>query len=226
MKSDAPSRPPPRAPSLPDLRPLPSSWSEPPWDAPFDAVALVQAIPSFATMTGVFLQAVVDKARASGAHLSGRDHYVAFRPYPLREHATLLVDAARALWPGEPLRNALRRLGRGAPAALVHSIIGRVVLGSVDGPDAMLRAMARSYAIHTSPGDVEVVTVARGQAVVRMREIHHFVDCHHVGVFEGVLASRRSATGACASTATRGPTPICCASGPAPEEAAPCGGRT
>lgn len=187
MKSDAPSRPPPRPPSLPDLRPLPSTWSDPPWDEPLDAVALIQAIPSFATMTGVFLQAVVDRSRAHGAHLPSRDHYVGFRRYPLREHATLLVDAARALWPGEPLRNALRRLGRGAPGALVQSIVGRVVLGSVDGPLEMLQAMAKSYAIHTSPGDVEVVPVGPRQVVVRMREIHHFVDSHHVGVFEGVL---------------------------------------
>lgn len=187
MKSDAPSRPPPRAPSLPDLRPLPSTWSQPPWDEPLDAAALIHAIPSFATMTGLFLQAIVDRTRASGAHLASREHYVAFRRYPLREHATLLVDAARALWPGEPLRSGLRRIGRGAPRALVHSIVGRVVLGSADGPDAMLEAMARSYAIHTSPGDVEVIKVAPRQVVVRLREIHHFADSHHVGVFEGVL---------------------------------------
>ena len=187
MNSDAPSRPPPRPPSLPDLRPLPSTWSEPPWDEPLDPVALIHAIPSFATMTGLFLQALVDKTRASGVRLSSRDHYMAFRPYPLREHATLLVDAARGLWPDEPLRNALRRLGRGASRALVHSIVGRVVLGSVDGPVEMLRAMAKSYAIHTSPGAVEVIVLAPRQVVVRLREIHHFADSHHVGVFEGVL---------------------------------------
>jgi len=166
---------------------LPWRWAEAAWEGPLVALALIHAIPSFATMTGIFLQAVVDKTRASGARLSSRDHYVSFRPYPLREHATLLVDAARALWPDEPLRNALRRLGRGASRALVHSIVGRVVLGSVDGPVDMLRAMAKSYAIHTSPGDVEVIVLAPRQVVVRLREIHHFVDSHHVGVFEGVL---------------------------------------
>ena len=107
--------------------------------------------------------------------------------YPLREHATLLVEAARALWPQESLRSGLRRLGRGASRALVHTIVGRVVLGSVDGPLEMLQAMATSYAIHASPGDVEVVVLGPRQAVVRLREIHHFLDSHHVGVFEGVL---------------------------------------
>jgi hypothetical protein len=78
-------------------------------------------------------------------------------------------------------------LGRGSPHALVQSIIGRVVLGSVEGPVENIRAMAKSYALHTKPASLEVVDEAPGRAVVRAQDVLYFLDSHHVGVFEGVL---------------------------------------
>lgn len=139
-------------------------------------------------MSGLFLSAVVATAKAGGVTLpSARPSYTAFRPYLLREHCTLMVEAARGLWPDEPLRQALRKFGRGAPRALVQSMLGRVVLGSVEGPLEILRAMAKSYPLHTKPGALEVIQLGPGRVVVRMTEIQHFLDSHHVGVFEGVM---------------------------------------
>lgn len=170
------------------VRDLPTTWNEAPWLDPLDAEAAIAAIPSGATMNGLFLQAVADAAKRSGIHVpSARTSYVHFRPYMLREHARLLVEAARACWPDEPLRQGLRHLGRGAPRALVSSMIGRVVLGSVEGPMEVLRAMAKSYGLHTNQGQLEVIELAPGRAVVQLREILTFLDSHHVGVFEGVL---------------------------------------
>jgi uncharacterized protein (TIGR02265 family) len=165
---------------------IPTEWSEAPWHAPLDATAAIEAIPDDAMISGMFISAVIDAARGGGTTLpSARERYVAFRKYPLREHAQILVEAARAIWPGLGLREGLRKLGRGAPRALVSSMVGRVVLGSVEGPLEILGAMARSYPIHAQPGSLEVVALGHGRAVVRMREIHHFLDSHHVGVFEG-----------------------------------------
>lgn len=76
---------------------------------------------------------------------------------------------------------------RGAPAALVRSLLGRVVLGSVEGPGEIVRAMARSYPLHMKPGVLEVEEPRPGELIVRLRDVHTFVDSHHVGVFEGVL---------------------------------------
>jgi len=118
---------------------------------------------------------------------SARESYVGFRQYLLREHATLMVEAARAVWPNESLREGLRRMGRGSPRALVQSMIGRVVLGSVEGPREILRAMAKSYALHTKPATLEVVHDEPGRAIVRAKDVLYFLDSHHVGVFEGVL---------------------------------------
>ena len=163
-------------------------WSEPPWRAPLDVVAEIEAIPADAIIHGMFILAVVDGALARGVRLpSARERYLGFRKYPMREHAQVLVEAARGMWPELPAREGLRKLGRGAPRALVSSMLGRVVLGSVEGPLEVLRAMARSYPMHAQPGSLEITELAPGRAIVHMRQIHHFLDCHHVGVFEGVL---------------------------------------
>ena len=157
-------------------------------EAPLDAVAVIDAIPAGATITGVFLAGIADAAKTRGTKLpTARDRYVDFRAYPLREHATLLVEAARAYFPDEPLRRGLLKLGRGGPRTLLKSTVGRVVLGSVEGPLDALGAMAKSYALHTKPATVEVEPLSQRRALVRMRSVYYFVDSHHVGVFEGVL---------------------------------------
>jgi uncharacterized protein (TIGR02265 family) len=167
---------------------LPTTWSEPPWGRPLDVARHLEAIPREATINGVFLSALFEMATARGAKLvARRDRYLPFRRYPLREHAELLVEASTACWPREPLRQGLRRIGRGSPKALVQSMLGRIVLGSVEGPRDVVRAMARSYPMHMDPGHLEVVELGPGELVVKLRDITSFLDCHHVGVFEGVL---------------------------------------
>jgi uncharacterized protein (TIGR02265 family) len=167
---------------------LPTTWSEPPWKSPLDVHRQLDAIPRQATISGVFLLALFEMVTARGGKLvPRRDRYLPFRRYPLREHAELLVEASTSCWPREPLRQGLRRIGRGSPKALVQSMLGRIVLGSVEGPRDVVRAMARSYPMHMEPGHLEVVELGPGELVVRLRDITSFLDCHHVGVFEGVL---------------------------------------
>jgi uncharacterized protein (TIGR02265 family) len=169
-------------------------WSEPPWDAPLDPDAVIRAVPRDASMTGVFLGAVAAEAASRGLTLaSARPRYTAFQRYPLREHCQLLVELSRAGYPAVPIRQALRKLGRGAPHALVASSVGRVVFASAEGPVEIIRAMARSYALHMNPCDVEVEPHGDAAAIVRMSQIHNFLDCHNVGVFEGVMRHARVA---------------------------------
>lgn len=170
------------------MRPIPQQWHEPPWSAPLDADALVRQVPADATMTGVFLAGVADLGKQLGARLTkARDRYTPFQPYPLREHCELLLEVARVGFPKLPVREALRKLGRGAPNVLLRSTVGRVVLGSAVGPIDVLRAMARSYALHMRPCTLEVLDTGPAQAVVRLSQVHNFLDCHNVGVFEGCL---------------------------------------
>jgi uncharacterized protein (TIGR02265 family) len=165
-----------------------ADFHAPTWDAPFDAESAIAAIPETATLTGTFLAAVADEAKARGLPLpSARDRYLGFKPYPLREHARLLVEAARAFWPEASIRVGLRSLGRAAPATLVRSLSGRVVFGSAEGVHEALRAMAKSYSIHMKPGSMEIEALDARRAVARLRQIYTFLDPHHVGVLEGVM---------------------------------------
>ncbi len=166
----------------------PHEFREPIWDAPFDAERAIASIPEAATLTGTFLAAVADEAKVRGLALpSARERYLGFKPYPLREHARLMVEAAQAFWPQASIRVGLRRLGRGAPATLVRSLSGRVVFGSAEGVLEALRAMAKSYAIHMKPGTIEIEALGERSALAKLRQIHTFIDPHHVGVLEGVM---------------------------------------
>ena len=169
-------------------RPMENAWEEPPWSSPLDPAAALAAIPEVATVSGLFLSGVRDLAKTSEVPLeSARASYVAFKAYPAREHAALMVECAQRMWPALPLRQALRKMGRGAAGLLISSQVGRVLFAGADDPAAMVQAMARSYGSHVKPASVEVQDAGERRLVVRMREVHYFLDSHHVGVFEGVL---------------------------------------
>ena len=160
----------------------------PPWGAVLDPELSVAAIPEAATISGMFLAPLAVEAKRRGITLpSAREKYVAFSFYPLREHARLLLETCANLYPDRPVRQALRKLGRGAPKALVASTLGKVVLGSVEGPHDVIAAMARAYPLNARPSRVTVLESTRGRSVVRLEDIYYFVDSHHVGAFEGVL---------------------------------------
>jgi uncharacterized protein (TIGR02265 family) len=170
---------------------VPSSGTqfvEPSWNAPLDAEAEFQAIPATATISGMFIAPLVMEAKRLGVHLpSARDRYVPFKFYPLVEHAKVLVETCERIYPTIPLRQALRKLGRGAPKALVGSTLGKVVFASVEGPHQVVDAMAKAYPLNARPSRVEVLQRSAGRAVVRLEQVHYFADSHHVGAFEGVL---------------------------------------
>ncbi|HVU04655.1 MAG TPA: DUF2378 family protein [Polyangiaceae bacterium] len=160
----------------------------PSFSAPVDADAALRDIPESATISGMFLLPLAQEARRLGKPLpSARERYVPFQFYPLREHAKLLLETCRLLYPDRPARQALRKLGRGAPKALVASTLGKVVLGSVEGPHDVIAAMAKAYPLNARPSQVTVLESSRGRSVVRLEEVHYFLDSHHVGAFEGVL---------------------------------------
>jgi uncharacterized protein (TIGR02265 family) len=139
-------------------------------------------------MTGMFLDAVAGIAKERGIKLKkARDRYTPFNNYPLREHCELMLEVSRTVFSDMPLRQALRRLGRGAPQALVRSTLGRVVFGSVEGPLEIMRALTKSYAWHLKPSVLEVEDAGPNTVIVHLSEIYNFLDSHNVGVFEGAL---------------------------------------
>ena len=164
------------------------AWTEPPWESPLDPDACMRAVPPSATMTGMFLEGTAKLARSKGHDpKSARPHYVAFQAYPLREHCKLLVEVAQLVFPDVSLRQGLRRLGRGAPNVLMRSTVGRVVLGAVEGAVPTIQAMAKSYSLHMRPSTLVVEPSGDRAVIIRLSEVHTFLDSHNIGVFEGVL---------------------------------------
>lgn len=165
-----------------------AAFVDPNWDAPLNVEAALAAIPKAATISGMFLQPMVDFAHDVGHELpASRARYVPFSFYPLHEHATLLIATCTAAFPKLTTRQALRKLGRGAPQALLRSTIGKVVLGSAAGVHAMVDAMVAAYPINLKPSRTSVLEHNDRSVVVRLTDIHYFLDSHHVGTFEGLL---------------------------------------
>jgi len=163
-------------------------FSLPDWRAPLDAARAVEVIAEARTISGMFLAPLVREASKLGKTLpSARERYVSFRFYPLREHAGLMLEACQALYPGRPLRSALRKLGRGAPGALLTSTVGRTGIGAAHGVREIMQAMVKAYPINIPGCELSLAEVEANRCVVKARSLPYFIDCHHVGTFEGVL---------------------------------------
>lgn len=164
------------------------NFVEPSWSSPIDGAAALRAVPETATISGMFLEPLAELGRHRKQPLpSARERYTPFRFYPLREHVTLLLETCGRQYPAMPLRMALRKLGRSAPKALISSTIGRVMLNSATGVVALIEALAKTYPLNLRPGRVEFVEAGKNFSIVRLEDIHYFLDSHHVGAFEGLL---------------------------------------
>ncbi|WP_236604808.1 DUF2378 family protein [Sandaracinus amylolyticus] len=167
----------------------PSGFVDPPWNTPLDVQSVIRAIPESATIAGMYLEPLVREARRLGRSLpSARQRYVAFQFYPLREHVTVLVEGTQALFPELSMREALRKLGRGAPRALVQTTLGKIVLGSTEGVLQSLDAIVKTYNTNIKPARAETIESSTHGAIVRLERVPFLLDSHHVGVFEGSMS--------------------------------------
>jgi uncharacterized protein (TIGR02265 family) len=161
---------------------------EPPWNAPLDVAKALEAIPASATISGMFIAPLLLELQRAGVEIAtGGARYMSFRFYPLREHARLLLQACARVYPDRPIRAALRKLGRAAPLAFNASTLGKVVLGSSQGVLESVAAMAKGYELNMKPGSAVIIESHARRAIVRLSDVYHFLDSHHVGAFEGTL---------------------------------------
>ncbi len=68
-----------------------------------------------------------------------------------------------------------------------ESVLGKVTLGSASGVHACIEAIAKTYPINIRPSQCTISEVTAKSCVVSLIDVHHFLDSHHVGVFEGTL---------------------------------------
>lgn len=169
------------------MRPSERPFVDPPWEAPLDVERALVLIPDSATISGMFYLALVEGAKKRQVRLKfPEERYLPFRFYPLRAFAKLLVEACPLFYPGLPLRQGLRRSGKGGPAALLKSTLGKVTLGAASGVQEIVAAFAKTYSLNVRPSSCEVVRQGPSSMVVRL-EVPYFLDSHHVGAFEGTL---------------------------------------
>jgi uncharacterized protein (TIGR02265 family) len=162
---------------------------DPPWEAPLDAERALALIPPDAKIAGMFFAFLVAAAKERNFVLktATRDRYLPFNFYPVSELARLVLEAVPLLFPGRPLRHALRILGRRAPDAFLSSTLGKVTLGSTEEVHSAIAAIANAYELNLRPSRVMVLAKGATWATVRLEKVYYFLDSHHVGTFEGVL---------------------------------------
>ena len=168
-------------------------------------LSVSRVIPPTATIAGMFYITLIEAARRRGLSLPlSNARYLQFSFYPTADFARLLVFAAPRFYPGLSLREGLRKLGQGGPRAFGVSTLGKVTLGVAQDVHSVVTAIARTYEINTKPSRCEVVDSQPTSMILALSGVYHFLDSHHVGVFEGTL--QHSGVSGSVRIATRSPT--------------------
>lgn len=133
------------------------------------------------------LQALVDECKKQGVAISTRK-YTSFREYPGEELLDLLVATAEGVWPGVPIREALRRVGRLAYPTLYNSLVGKVIFGALARDVKRIwGVVSKGYELSGSTGTATLLEVTDEEAIVRLDGMYSFIDSWHVGIFEGAI---------------------------------------
>ncbi len=156
--------------------------------APIELEAHLAALPPSATVKGMFLSNIAELAENRAGKRPGRKRYVAFSNYPMREMVELLPAAAELAYPGLPVREGMRRLGRQAYPTFSSSTLGRVVM-SVAGndPRSALHLAPKAYRLIGNAGTAKVVDRSDREAVLQLRGVWAWPESYNVGVHEGAL---------------------------------------
>lgn len=156
---------------------------------PLDVDAYVRLVQPGATVKGMQFQGLLDECALHGRAIPGR-RYVGFRDYPGEELVELLAMCAERLYPDEPPREGLRRLGRIAYPTLKKSLLGKIVFGAL-GTDirALLTLVTKAYQLSGNTGHASVLEVGDGEAIIHLEGIYTFIDAWHVGIIEGAVTT-------------------------------------
>jgi uncharacterized protein (TIGR02265 family) len=161
-----------------------AGFSLPDWSAPLDVEPYLRGVPAQGTVKGVFFRTVMEAARMR----AGRDRYLVFQDYPMRDYLELLIEASRVRHGALPLREALRRFGAIGYTALESTTVGKIIFSVAGGQFARaLRIAPKAYGISLQPGTVRVHERGERRVVVEIRGLWVFPDAYQVGLFEGAM---------------------------------------
>lgn len=157
------------------------------WNAPLDLEALIQAHPKHLTTKGMFMKGFLEEAARQGKTLTGRS-YISFKDYPSAEALRLFQDLAVLLYPGVPIHEVLRRLGRMIYPTLSMSLIGRAIFAALGrDPQKLLQLVPRGYVVSSKDFDATLCSITPHSAIFHIRGYPNFPISFNIGILEGVL---------------------------------------
>lgn len=165
-------------------------FCEPSFDAEPDLAAVLARIPDSATGKGMFLRRLLKELSCRGLPLPTQESFLPFQDVSLRLCAEVNVLAARALHPGLPLGEALRRVARMSFETFQDSLAGHLILtGTLHSPHPTLALASRLVGYTTNVGSLRSLYVDANTRLVRARDVYLFAEWFGVGMAEGVLGA-------------------------------------
>jgi uncharacterized protein (TIGR02265 family) len=161
------------------------TFEPPDFRAPLPWQELVAAVPPDIQVRGIFFNTIADELQKIGHK---EKPHIAFKLYPLSELMAFEVRAAQLLYPQQPLREGLRRLGMLGYPSILQTTPGRILF-SVSELDfrIALTLASKAYAIAITRGTCNVIDMQRNRAHLQILDVYNFVDCTQVGVIEGTM---------------------------------------
>lgn len=166
-----------------------TDFSTPDWNEPLDIEFVIDTCPEEAMMRGMYTLPVCKLAgKMTGGQHFGRDRYIAFKFYPMREHIRVIHDCAAAAYPDLPIRLALRNLSSLAIPTLQKSLVGRTLLTLSGGTtQAALKILEKAFLQARNLGSVKMRDYEEGRAIFELRDVWDFPDSVQVGIFESAI---------------------------------------
>jgi uncharacterized protein (TIGR02265 family) len=167
----------------------------PDYSLPIDVDACIARCPPDATAKGMFLTTCVDLGRrAAPSRVDevfagvGARRWMPFLEYPLRDNMRLMFNASRLRWPGEPVRERLRRVGWLSYPTFADSMAGRVILGVTSKDlESKFSILTKSFSLSVSHAKVTPRRVGDRHWQIDYKRVYCFLDSYHVGIIEGFV---------------------------------------
>ena len=155
------------------------------WDAEVDVQAHLDAVSEGSLMRGMYTSPVVSLALKRSGKKFGRERYVAFKLYPMREHLEVVASCAAAAYPELNLARALRQLGAMAVPTLRGSMVGRTMFALAGGTvRSAFELLSKGHAQARNVGGVRLFEYSQTHAVFTLRDIFDFPESLQVGIIE------------------------------------------
>jgi uncharacterized protein (TIGR02265 family) len=136
----------------------------------------------------MFINRLLRELACRGVPQPAGEPVSAFEDVPLRRCAELNVYVARALHPGLPLPEALRRVARMSFETFQESLAGQLILtGAHRNPHPLLALASRLVSFTTNVGTLQSLHIDSTTRLIRARDTYLFAECFGVGMAEGVL---------------------------------------